>query len=103
MHIPLSAGSQKLLCSVPAPVCVSELGREVQHDAVEAQAASLSMSSSCPVQAPAAKLSMTEKERLLPKLVEEGWLADVPEQQGTYSIGVRNPFPADCHGRHLLA
>ncbi|CAL5221945.1 g4221 [Coccomyxa viridis] len=40
-------------------------------------------------QAPATKLSMTEKERLLPKLVEEGWLANVPDRQGTYSIGVR--------------
>ena len=48
------------------------------------------------MQAPATKLSMTEKERLLPKLVEEGWLASVPGQQGTYSIGVRI---ADCLAR----
>ena len=41
------------------------------------------------VQAPATKLSMTEKERLLPKLAQEGWLANVPDEQGTYSIGVR--------------
>ena len=54
------------------------------------------MSAKCVVQAPAGKLSMTEKERLLPKLVEEGWLADMPDQQGTYSIGVRNHLPASC-------
>ena len=36
------------------------------------------------------KLSMTEKERLLPNLVEDGWLAEVPGQRGSYSIGVRS-------------
>ena len=40
---------------------------------------------------------MTEKERLLPKLVEEGWLAEVPGQHGTYSIGVRHHPPASRH------
>ena len=40
------------------------------------------------MQAPALKLTMTEKERLLPKLAEDGWLAGVPGKQGHYSIGV---------------
>ena len=42
------------------------------------------------LQVPGTKPWMTEKERLLPKLVEEGWLASMPDQQGKYSIGVRN-------------
>ena len=62
------------------------------------------MSNYCAVQAPATKLSMTEKERLLPKLVEEGWLANLPDRQGTYSIGVRIIFlPVAMTGTRMLA
>ena len=35
------------------------------------------------------KLSMVEKEALLPRLVEEHWLAPSPHRMGYYSIGVR--------------
>ncbi|EIE23274.1 hypothetical protein COCSUDRAFT_63630 [Coccomyxa subellipsoidea C-169] len=36
------------------------------------------------------KLSMVEKEALLPRLVEEHWLAPSPHRMGYYSIGVRS-------------
>ncbi|KAK9903368.1 hypothetical protein WJX75_003930 [Coccomyxa subellipsoidea] len=36
------------------------------------------------------KLSMVEKEALLPRLVEEHWLAPNPDRMGYYSIGVRS-------------
>ena len=34
---------------------------------------------------------MTQKEKLLPELAEEGWLAHVPGQHGKYSMGVSMP------------
>lgn len=40
------------------------------------------------MQAPVPKLTMSQKEELLPKLAEEGWLARVPGQHGIYSLGV---------------
>ena len=43
------------------------------------------------VQAPAARLTMTQKEKLLPEFAEEGWLAHVPGQHGKYSMGVSMP------------
>ena len=48
------------------------------------------------MQAPALKLTMTEKERLLPKLAEDGWLAGVPGKQGHYSIGVSAAHTSLC-------
>jgi hypothetical protein len=43
------------------------------------------------VQAPAARLTMTQKEKLLPEFAKEGWLAYVPGRQGKYSMGVSMP------------
>ena len=36
------------------------------------------------------KLSMQGKEKLLPQLVAERWLAETPGRRGCYSIGVRH-------------
>lgn len=41
------------------------------------------------------KLSMVEKEALLPRLVEEHWLAPNPDRMGYYSIGVRSHLAAN--------
>ena len=35
------------------------------------------------------KLSMQGKEKLLPQLLSERWLAETPGRRGCYSIGVR--------------
>ncbi len=35
------------------------------------------------------KLSVAEKEALLPRLVRERWLAQTPRRSGRFSIGVR--------------
>lgn len=39
----------------------------------------------------APKLSMAEKDALLPRLVREHWLAETPGRRGCYSIGVTFP------------